>query len=213
MKAPYVKKLTEVGEFTIFIVDGSWIRKNAEKDFTNFAQHFRFPKTIPMYEFWIDEAQSEKEETYFRDHMLKEWELMKKGVSYDKAFAAGDKVENRLRHRGKSAKHCKPRPAHEYDVGAKLLRKEGQINIWLVKGDVVRDRYDTDFTEGGHDLVYTYIPSPNNVWIDDMMVVKEREPTIIHETTERAAMAKGEKYHPAHQLALEAEWKWRHAKH
>jgi hypothetical protein len=165
-----------------------------------------------MYEFWIDEAQSKKEETYFRDHMLKEWELMNKGVSYDKALSAGDEVENRLRHKGKSAKHCKARPTHEYDVGAKLLRKEGQINIWLVKGDIVRDRDDTDFTEGGHDLVYTYIPSPNNVWIDDMMVVKEREPTIIHEVTERNLMAKGEKYHPAHHLALEAEWKWRHKK-
>ena len=42
------------------------------------------------------------------------------------------------------------------------------------------------------------------------MTEKEREPTIIHETTERALMSKGMSYDKAHQKALEAEWKWRH---
>ena len=37
-------------------------------------------------------------------------------------------------------------------------RRDG-LMIWLVEGGYVRRHLDLDFTEGGHDLVYNYIPT------------------------------------------------------
>jgi hypothetical protein len=209
MKSPYLRVIAEIGNFKVFEVDGSTIRKNTDKDFTNFGQHYRF-KFIPEDEFWIDEGASPEERRFFIDHMLTENSLMAEGKSYKVALEAADAVESRERKRYTRAKTCKAKPSKEYKVEVKELKKIGDIEVWLVNGERVRNWYDIDFTEGGHDLVYTYIPSPNRVWIDNAMAEKEREPTIIHETTERALMAKGMSYDKAHQKALEAEWKWRH---
>lgn len=203
------KLLTTVGKFKVFVVDGAAIRKSSEPDWTDFGQHYRFPKLIPKEEFWIDQGY-EKEEHFFIDHLLLEYELMAEGKSYKVALTAADKLESRERKRSARAKTCKKNPDKKYRVEKKLLEEVNGLKVYLVDGELVRDWYDPDFVEGGHDLVYTYVPSPNTVWIDDQMTEKERAPTILHETTERALMAKGMSYHKAHNKALEAEWKWRH---
>src|SRR3989344_4485112 len=53
MKKPYIKKYCKISKFSVFIVDGAYIREFIDEEFTNFGQHFRF-KFIPKNEFWID---------------------------------------------------------------------------------------------------------------------------------------------------------------
>lgn len=211
MKLPRTKLLNNIGNFKVYEVNGSAIRKDMNKDFTNFGQHYVF-SFIPKDEFWIDEGSSKEENSFFIDHMLVEYKLMSEGKSYKVALEAADKIEVKERRRSARSKTCKAKPPKEYAVVIKTLGSADGNQVDLVDGEKVRTWYDPDFTEGGHDLVYTYVPSPKRVWIDNDMAEKEREPTIIHETTERALMAKGMSYNKAHQKALDVEWKWRHKK-
>ena len=53
MKKPYIKKVDEIGPLTVWIVDGQYVRKNIDEEFTNFGQHYCF-RFIPLHEFWLD---------------------------------------------------------------------------------------------------------------------------------------------------------------
>ena len=43
---------------------------------------------------------------------------------------------------------------------------KGGLSVWIVNGRLVRSVFDIDFTAGGHDYVYEFVPE-NEVWIDD----------------------------------------------
>jgi hypothetical protein len=81
---------------------------------------------------------------------------------------------------------------------------EQPLPIFLVNGKKIRDVLDIEFTQGGHDCVYPYIPE-SEVWIDDDVIDAERKYVVLHELHERALMAKGMKYGRAHWLALKKE--------
>ena len=82
----------------------------------------------------------------------------------------------------------------------RLLRSEKNINIWLVNGTYVRNNCFIDFTMGGHDQVYNFIPK-NEIWIDNDLKECERDYVIIHELRERANMLNGDNYEKAHDKA------------
>jgi len=84
MKKPYLIKLREIGGFKVYLVDGIYIRKNLDEDFTNYAQHYQF-KFIPKNEFWIDKGASKIEERFYTNTMLILNDLMAKGISHKKA--------------------------------------------------------------------------------------------------------------------------------
>ena len=67
MEKPYVRKLDQIEEIAVWIVDGVYIRKNIDEEFTNFGQHYRF-RFIPMREFWIDQEHGPGEQQFFIDH-------------------------------------------------------------------------------------------------------------------------------------------------
>jgi hypothetical protein len=73
----------------------------------------------------------------------------------------------------------------------------GNVHVWLVSGEAVRTLYFLDFTEGGHDKVYPFVPD-NEVWIDDDLGEGERKFVLIHELYERWLMARGKEYEEAH---------------
>ena len=82
MKKPYIKKYKQVSKFTVWIVDGKYIRTNIDEEFTNFGHHLIF-SFIPKNEFWIDHEFGESEEAqYYIDHMLIENRLMAQGKSF-----------------------------------------------------------------------------------------------------------------------------------
>lgn len=200
MQKPYLRHYKNIGKFKVFIVDGDYIRKNLNGEFTNFAQHYRFPNMVPVAEFWLDRTYEHDEYDHFIEHMRKEYELMKKGKSYEIAIHVASELEEKAR-----------KPDKDDELYIKLLKKIGKLNIWLVNGKLVRDKYDVNFTAGGHDLVYNYIPD-HEVWIDNKINVKGRPAVVLHEMYERKKMENRIPYLSAHQGATIKERKFRRNK-
>jgi len=74
---------------------------------------------------------------------------------------------------------------------------------------VVRSVFDIDFTEGGHDYVYEFVPE-NEVWIDNDVEELERPYVLVHELHERNCMAAGLTYNQAHTESSRLEYRCRH---
>ena len=74
---------------------------------------------------------------------------------------------------------------------------------------VFTPQIDIDFTEGGHDYVYEFVPE-NEVWIDDDIAEKERGYVLLHELHERNRMARGWLYNKAHAESSRLEYRCRH---
>jgi hypothetical protein len=66
-----------------------------------------------------------------------------------------------------------------------------------VNGKAVRDYCDVEYAEGGHGLVYSYIPK-NEIWIENSLSTRETQFIVLHELHERNLMSKGKDYHHAH---------------
>lgn len=58
-KKPYIKKIGNTQGFHVWYVNGYWIRKHLDEEFTNFGQSYQF-KFIPKNELWIDQEQGKK---------------------------------------------------------------------------------------------------------------------------------------------------------
>ncbi len=212
MAKPYLKKLEGVGEFEVWEVDGMFVRNTINREFTNFGQHFRFP-FIPKHQFWIDKENSPGELPYYVDHMLTEWHLMDQGENYDTAIEKADRRE--LRERKKSALMAKVRKelqTHEREIPKEVylqrLTDSESPQVWIVNGELVRDMYFIDFTEGGHHFVYDFVPY-NEVWLDDDLLPAEREFVLVHELHERYLMFKGWDYNRAHNSSSYIEYRCR----
>ena len=212
-----IKKIGKRGDFDIFVVDGQKIRDELDIEFTNFGQHYRFDY-IPLYEFWLDAEGEENERNYFIDHLLVEWKAMNEGLTYEDALSMGREEEIKERHKSKrSERILDPMGRIVIEkIHKELLGKANdELSIWIVNGKTIRDNFDTDFTEGGHDLVYDFVPE-REVWLDDDLVGKERPYVLLHELHERNLMSKGFNYDNAHgglgevKGASEVEWEARH---
>ena len=198
MKKPYIKKLINVSGFNVWIVDGEYVRDNLDKEFTNFAQPFDF-KFIPKNEFWIDKEHSGNESRFFIAHMLAEHKLMSEGKKYSVAKKYADKIERKERANSKLYKNAHKKMKHKREllkkIHKKLLKKysNDKIKVWIVNGDLVRDLFFLDFTEGGNDQIYHFVPR-GEIWLDDDLKIRERGFVLIHELHERNFMAKGWPY-------------------
>jgi len=197
MELPYLEKICQRGQIAVWVVDGFYIRKNLDEEFTNFGQHYRF-NFIPEDEFWIDREAAQDEQRFFIDHLLVEHRLMKKGVPYVKALEIADRKERA--ERKKAGDTPVGRAGEESDlarVHLEQIGETGDAKIWLVNGRLVRSLFDTDFTEGGHDQVYKFVPK-GEVWIDNDVEPDERPYILFHELHERDLMKKGSSYEEAH---------------
>lgn len=210
-KLPYLKKVGQRGVISIWIVDGTYVRTHIDEEFTNYGQHYNF-KYIPKEEFWIDHEGKPDEQKFFIDHLLVEHRLMEKGVSYNEALEQADKIE--LSERKKSGdvrKLTKGKNLPDAEkVHVRLWKKlETPVSVWIVNGRLVRSVFDVDFTEGGHDYVYEFVPQ-NEVWIDNDLEEAERPYVLLHELHERNLMAKGWDYDRAHEDSSKIEYHCRH---
>ena len=211
LKPPYLLKEGVRNHFQIWIVDGSYIRGHIDEEFTNFGQHYRFPY-IPKNEFWIDKEAEHDEHRFFIEHLLVENRLMAQGMPYEQAIVKADLAERSERRRSGELRRVThggqalPDPA---SVHERLWKKlENGISVWIVNGDMVRSVFDIDYTEGGHDYVYEFIPQ-NEVWIDDAIEPEERGYVLLHELHERNLMAKGWPYSKAHADSSRVEYRCR----
>lgn len=200
MKRPYKKKYGDFFGFRVWIVDGRYVRENINEEFTNFGQHLRY-KFIPKNEFWIDEEHDRNEIKYYVDHLLTEHRLMEEGVSLEKALAYADSLERRERNKSNLFRRLRKKIKHKDEILKRIHKKmikefsTEKLKVWIVDGCIVRDLFDIDFTEGGNDQVYHYIPH-GEIWIDDDLDVTEIPFVLLHEMHERNLMAKGWSYSP-----------------
>lgn len=198
--------IAEIGKFKVYQVDGSYIRKNIDADFTNFGQHFRF-SFIKEDEFYIDKEGLPQELPFYLTHLLKEYELMKNGMSYENAIDIADKYEIVERHKSKKYKEApKNYPEQVKKVKLEKIMSFDDIDVWKVDDELVRDLFYDDFTEGGNGKVYKWMPE-KEIWISKSVSENEIPYIITHEFVEMFLMEKGWSYEDAHIVALKYEWK------
>jgi hypothetical protein len=208
---PYIRKVGQHGVISIWIVDGTYVRTHLDEEFTNYGQYLVFD-CIPEHEFWLDHEAAEDEQRFFVDHLLMENRLMKRGVDYDHALEQADKLEMAERKKAGDVRRLTkggdlPDPKK---VHVRLWKKlESGVTVWIVDGRLVRSVYDDDFTEGGHDYVYEFVPR-DEVWIDNDLEEVERPYVLLHELHERNLMAKGWTYSKAHEDSSRIEYHNRH---
>jgi hypothetical protein len=212
LKPPYLSKEGERGDLQVWIVDGAYIRGHIDEEFTNFGQHYRYPY-IPEKEFWLDREAAHDERRFFIDHLLVEHELMAKGVPYAEALTKADEAERRERRRAGDLAKLTRRGQSLPDLTAvqeRLWKRlENGLSVWIVNGRLVRSAFDIDFTAGGHDHVYEFVPA-GTVWIDDAIQEAERGFVLLHELHERNQMEKGMPYSQAHAESSRLEFRCRH---
>lgn len=199
-KKPYIKKFAKISNFTVWIVDGKYIRDNIDVDFVNYGQHYKY-NFIPKNEFWIDKGRYPGESHFYIKPLFVEYKLMSKGVNYKEVLKKGDAIEKRERTKDFTKKEIRKlrKIKKETDIVHKKLLKEysKKVKVWIVDGELVRDFISVEFEKGGHDKFYSFIPK-NEVWIDNDVEISEIKFILIHEMHERRLMAKGMKYLPAH---------------
>ena len=105
MKKPYIKKYSAINGYKVWIVDGAYIRKNLDIEFTNYGQHIsqhgRFD-FIPKNEFWIDKDYANgHEEEFCIAHMLTRQNLANQHYEYSKALEEADLAEKQERKKSK----------------------------------------------------------------------------------------------------------------
>ena len=208
MLKPHIKKLGTVNEFNVWLVDGEYIRNNVDEEFTNFGQHYHY-KFIPENEFWIDNERTPGEEEFYIDHLLLENKLMSEGLGYEEALEKADQAEKKERRKVDFFKKDIKNPYRkEYveRVHKQLLEIYSKyLRVWIIDGELVRDLFFIDFTEGGYDKVYSFIPA-REVWIDDDLSFGEIRYVLLHELHERHLMSRGMEYHQAHRSASHIEY-------
>jgi hypothetical protein len=207
-KKIYIGKIRSLNNKDIWRVNGKYIRENFDPDFTNFGQHYAYPKFIPKNEFWLDREFAGGEEHYFIANLFVEHELMSKGYNYAAAHGEAQKVEMQERARDAKLRQVKKLP--KKDVLKKIRKKliktyKDSLDVYVIDGSLVRGLYYLDFTIGGHDKVYDFVPE-NEIWIDDDVWPDEVFFSLIHELHERRLMAGGADYATAHNDANKVEF-------
>ncbi|MEK6835063.1 MAG: hypothetical protein AABX61_02250 [Nanoarchaeota archaeon] len=97
----------------------------------------------------------------------------------------------------------------KFNPRLKKLKTHHHYNIFLVDGELIRNKLDIDFVMGGNGFRYLYIPV-NEIWIDDAYKnSKEINYIILHEFIELNLMRHGINYSKAHDLASVKELKER----
>lgn len=205
-RPPYVELIQKKGGLQIWVVDGSYVRKNIAEEFSNFGHHYTY-KQIPKDELWIDLIHSPAEYRFYIAHMMVERRLMARGVSYEEARKAANKQERKMRLRTADVREVmrEDLPPNPEVVHERLWKKlSNGLEVWYVKGRLVRSAYDVEFTQGGHEHVYEFVPR-NEIWIDNDVHEDERPFVVYHELHERNLMAKGKDYDTAHEESSKRE--------
>ena len=186
-------------------VDGNYIRSHIDIEFTNFGHHYRYPY-IPNNEFWIDQQAGRNEEKFYLRHLLIEYRLMRQGLAYAEALEIANQTERKMRRQALTKlNHLEPNhPPPQQQVHQRLWYQLNKIKVWIVDGFFVRTIFHIDFTAGGHDQVYQFIPK-NEIWIDDDIIQAERPFVLLHELYERNLMLGAMDYSAAHQKASQLE--------
>lgn len=208
---PYLKKLAQRGKASIWLVDGAWLRTNIEQEWDNFGHHYS-DSFIPENEIWLDVQAHPDEQEFFIKHCLVERRLRARGVDEEAARQKANEAEIQARKQAGDLKKFRGdgKLANPDEMHVTLLKKlTNDVSVWIVDGRYVRSVFDVEFTAGGHDHVYEFIPR-NQVWIDDDITDVERPYVLLHELHERNIMEQGMDYDHAHDESSKLELHYRH---
>ena len=211
-KEVYIKKLETRDGYDIWLVDGARIRKDVDENFVEYDHNGRF-RFIPAHELWIDQEMPEKEYALFIERMFKELGFIKEGLSPLDAAHKADTFETDARRNGARIKKLLL-DQNQNTIREKIHKKKLAewsnefVSVWLVDGTLVRGCCDIVYSEGGHDIVYPWIPK-GEIWIEESLDAAERTFIILHELHERALMQQGMSYPDAHHGATIVEDKFR----
>lgn len=171
-------------------VNGYWIRQTQDPDFAIFHRHGDPEKdyTNRLYvsegELWIDHRQLSELAYLLKIERGKFAGLT--GAAYDKKRL--EIIEELAPNRTK--------------IPEFIITLDPPV--YYLDGAAVRKFLDPEFVQGGHWLVYSYIPK-DQLWIDATMDFRDWEHVLIHEKTELGLMAQGLIYEEAHKIATRVE--------
>ena len=196
-----VRQLGKYGQMTVYLVNGEAIRDSslANEEFGTNAIHCDFPALIPAGELWIEDDVPQKEIQFLVVNGLARYRLMLGGMPQEKAYDRALELETRTRSSGTGTKN----------ISKQLLYTYGQYNVYLVKGFAVRDKYKTDFIEGGNHSAYEWIPQ-GEIWIEAALHENEYPFILGHEASEDYIITTFKlTYDQAHKIASLIEYKMR----
>ncbi len=200
-----IKNIGEHDGLSVWLVDGERVRKDIDENFVQYDYHARF-RFIPAGEVWIDQETNEDERKYFLENISRERRFMSEGMTLEEAVEKADALEKRERREDPRVKNIL-HAHHARKLALEKIRKEkldeyssDTIRVYLVYGEFVRDIYLVEYAEGGHDLVYSFIPK-GEVWIEEVLHPSERKFIVLHELHERFLMSQGKDYPHAHKGA------------
>jgi hypothetical protein len=104
-----------------------------------------------------------------------------------------------------------PSPTPRLSMGWKMHLGEScphGRSIVLVNDTKVRDRFDSDFSQGGNGYRYRFIPK-REIWIDSEVNQEEWPLIAFHECREAELMKSGMSYSRAHDTAKRLEDRFR----
>lgn len=203
----HIRKLEDFGQVEVWEIDGEKLRAEKDIEFTNFGVYPDFDY-IPKNELWMDKEAHPDERQFFIDHMLTQWKYLHKGYDNDIALDKAYKKEASERKKAgdKDKVFGKDGSPHPDKVHVKKLGDTTDgLEVYLVNGRLVRSAFFIDFVDGGHHIIYPWVPE-KEVWIDDDLRDTEWPYVLLHELHERRLMAKGWSYARAHHSASKIEF-------
>ncbi len=201
----HTKLIHDYGPIQVWEIDGAKLRAEKDIEFSNFGMYPDF-EYIPKNELWLDHECHPDEHKFFIDHMLAEWKALKHGYTTEQAIEKAYKAEQAERAKTKDMK--KVESSSDVHIKKYGQTKDG-LTIWIVNGRLVRSDYFIDFVEGGHHLIYPWVPD-QEVWLDDDLKPAEFPFVLLHELHERSLMAKGWTYDKAHADSSKIEFYCHH---
>ncbi|MCX6738487.1 MAG: hypothetical protein NT098_00350 [Candidatus Parcubacteria bacterium] len=209
----YIKKIDDHEGFEVWLVDGSLVRRDLDENFTEYEHHARY-KFIPANEIWIEKDTNEEEWKYFLENLDLERKYMEEGLSLEEAVEKANAREQKDRRLSPRIQKILD-SHHTRKEALEKIRKEKIeewctpfLTVWRIDGSIVRALYMVDYADGGHDLVYDFVPK-NEIWIEEVLDENERKFILLHEMHERYLMSQGKDYHHAHEGATIIEAHYR----
>src|SRR3984957_3167219 len=217
-----VGHLMDYAGYRVFIIDAKTLRdlNIDDEEFGIEAIRSDFPDLIPENAIWISDRLPEEELPFVLDKAVTRKRAENKGVSGPEAYERGLKKEKAEREKASGIEmHAGGDvPDNIYVSHYATLQDDGSgtadnpakpINIYLVDGEVVRDRFKTDWLEGGNPAVYPWQPN-GEIWIEADTEPDEIPLIALHEYAEYLLMKHHQKtYAQAHALANAVEFSHR----
>ena len=209
----YIKKIGDHDGLGVWLVDGSLVRRDLDENFTQYEHHARY-KFIPANEVWIEKETNEDEWKYFLKNIDLERKYMAEGMTLEEAVEKANVIEQKDRRCSPRIKKILDSHHERKDALAKIHKQKltdwctDHLTVWLIDGEVVRALYMVDYADGGHDLVYDFVPK-NEIWLEEVLTADDRKFILLHELHERHLMSQGKDYPHAHEGATIIEDRYR----